>query len=85
MALLQPNLSPHPDASIATAPQKPQQLLQCCSLTRGTLPKHWGRDLLNYVYLQTRRSWLHTNRKSPPTQQVASLQVIDEPPSDGCY
>lgn len=56
MALLQPNLSPHPDASIATAPQKPQQLLQCCSLTRGTLPKHWGRDLLNYVYLQTRRS-----------------------------
>lgn len=85
MALRQSNLLPHPNAPIATAPQKPQQPLQGCCLTQGTLPKHCGPDLINYVYLQIHRSWLHTNRKSPPAQQVACLEVIDELLSDGCH
>ena len=85
MAWWQPNLSPHPNASIATVPQQPQHHLWCYSLMQRNSPQHCGQDLINYSYLQTHMSWLHTNRKSPPAQQVASLEVIDELPSYGCY
>lgn len=61
-----PNLCPTPRAAMATAPQKPQQHFQCPSLTQRTPPPpaaaQCGWDWINYSYIQTLRSLLHTNR-----------------------